>query len=108
MMYFILIVIQLIIDIQDGPAGLSKDGVHLLLQQALHDSLCGSDLHGNLNSKYIFDISTCHSEERSTRKGYAASPLSSLPCEREVARAQHPQGVRRIRKAAELPTAAQP
>ena len=31
-----------------------------------------------------------------------------LPCERELARAQHPQGVRRIRKAAKLPTAAQP
>ena len=81
MMYFILVVIQFIIDIQDGPAGISKDGVHLLLQQALHDSLCGSDLHGNLNSKYIFDISTCHSEARSTRKGYAAS-VRQQSCQR--------------------------
>ena len=39
MMYFILVVIQLIIDIQDGPAGISKDGVHLLLQQALHEDV---------------------------------------------------------------------
>ena len=75
MVYFVFVVIQLVIDIQDGPAGIPEDGVHLLLQQALHDGLCGSDLHGNLNSKYIFDISTCHSEERSTRKGYAASVL---------------------------------
>ena len=42
MMYFILIMIQLVIEIQDGPAGIAKDGVHLLLQQTLHDGLGGS------------------------------------------------------------------
>ena len=31
----VLIVVKLIIEVQDGPAGIPKDGVHLLLQQAL-------------------------------------------------------------------------
>ena len=40
--YFILVVIQFIIEIQDGPARIAEDGVHLLLQQALQDGLGGS------------------------------------------------------------------
>ena len=40
--YFILVVIQFIIEIQDGPARIAEDGVHLLLQQALQDGLVGS------------------------------------------------------------------
>jgi hypothetical protein len=42
---FVLVVIQLVIEIQDGPAGIAKDGVHLLLQQALHDGRGRSDFH---------------------------------------------------------------
>ena len=38
MVYFILVVIQFIIEIQDGPARIAEDGVHLLLQQALQDA----------------------------------------------------------------------
>ena len=36
---FILIIIQFIIEIQDGSAGIAEDGIHLLLQQALQDGL---------------------------------------------------------------------
>ena len=43
--YFVLVVVQLVIEIQDGPAGIPKDGVHLLLQQALHDGRGRSDFH---------------------------------------------------------------
>ena len=40
---FVLVVVQLVIEVQDGPAGIPKDGVHLLLQQALHDGRGCSD-----------------------------------------------------------------
>ena len=45
MVYFVLVVIQLIIEIQNGPARITEDGVHLLLQQALHNGRGRSDFH---------------------------------------------------------------
>ena len=41
----IFVIVQLIIDVEDGAAGIAEDGIHLLLQQALHDGLGGSDFH---------------------------------------------------------------
>ncbi len=44
MVDLVLIVVQLIIEVQDGAAGIPEDRVDLLLQQALHDGLCGAVL----------------------------------------------------------------
>ena len=40
-----LIVVQLIVNIQDGAAGIAEDGIHLLLQQALDEYLCAGHFH---------------------------------------------------------------
>ena len=38
------IIVELIIEIENGAAGIAEDGIHLLFQQTLHDSLCRANL----------------------------------------------------------------
>jgi hypothetical protein len=61
---FVLIVIQLVIEVQDGTAGIAENGVHLLLQQALHDGLGGSDFQYRSSSEKDVKSSRCPSAGR--------------------------------------------
>ena len=38
------VAVKLVIEIQNGAAGIPENGVHILLQQALHDGFGGGDL----------------------------------------------------------------
>ena len=60
----VLIVVKLVIEVQDGPAGIPKDGVHLLLQQALQDGLGRSYFHKHASKKCRMQSAECRMNGR--------------------------------------------
>ena len=42
---FAAIVVKLVINVQDGAAGVAKNGIHTLFQQAFHQDFCACHLH---------------------------------------------------------------